>query len=513
MKVQNRHLSRTALYLYLIACVIGCVLPPASAAQTGFSVDRETAGRQESIESSRAGAGAVSGSTYTLSVKLDPPEGGSVVSSPPGIDSPKVSRAAFDSGTEVKLTADPKPGWNFAFWYDGKDMYSDVSVAFTMSANKALTAAFRPRDSVISLRAADFDTAPLGTRIPLILVHGNNNEKEGKYSAWDHYAAAIKKDPSFRKRYKTYLFRWDSNSSNLINGLAFGSSIDSRHEFANRDLVILAHSRGGIISRYFMNYYKINSGNRKGRPGGEKVMSLVTLATPHRGSPGADPVWVNFSVDRYFGSEAIFISGVYTFFVYKKNHKFLLWDDVDNELTKDQVCWDSSIYGEYICKALDTNFSDLVRLNTKERFAGKIIAYGGNTYESKWGIEKAIALGKEAYSNNGSASLSIASILMAMMPIIPIGYDKVPINDSYKRFIANDGLVPLTSALFLKPGCSGIFKVSSKGKLIYSTEKLKQFQMTRDIVVINDRPINHEDFIDDSGIIGRVMRDLKILQF
>ena len=513
MKVQTRRVSRAALYLCLIACVIGCVPPLASAARSGLAVDRRAEGRDAPVETSSAGAGAASASTCTLSVSLDPANGGSVTSSPPGIATPRASKAAFEAGTEVRLTADPESGRKFAFWYDGDRVYSDPSVAFTMNADKSITAAFRARESVISLRPADFDPAPLGTRIPLILVHGNNNEKEGKYSAWDHYATTIKKDSSFRKKYKTYLFRWDSNSSNMVNGLAFGSSIDSRRELANRDLVILAHSRGGLISRYFMNYYKMNTGNRKDRLGGEKVSSLVTLATPHRGSPGADPVWVNFSIDRYFGSEAVFMASIYSFFVYKENHKFLLWDDVDKELTKDKVCWDSSIYGEYICRFLRTKFSDLVKLNKKELFAGKIIAYGGNIYRSKWGVEEAGSLAKQASSDNGRISLSLASILMAMLPIVPVGYDEVPIDESYKRFTANDGLVPLTSALFLKPGCADVFKVNANGKVIYLEQKLKQFQMTGDIVVINDRPVDHEDFLDDQGIIGKVMRRLKVMQF
>ena len=503
MKTPKHSLPHAALFLCLTACAIGWLQPAASAAQTSVSANQQV-GRLETSD-------AVSASEYTLSVKLDPPEGGSVASSPPGIDSSEACEAAFESGSEVLLTATAKPGWKFAFWYDGNKVYSDRSTTFAVSGNKTIRAAFRAQSSVISLRAADFDSAPLGTRIPLILVHGNNNERDGKYSAWGHYAATIKKDSSFRKKYKTYLFRWDSNSSNLLNGLTFGSRIDGRRELANKDLVILAHSRGGLVSRYFMNHYTMNTGNRKGQPGGEKVASLVTLATPHRGSPGADLVWVNFSIDRYFGSEAIFMSSIYTFFVHKKNHRYLLWDDVDKELTRAKVCWDSSIYGHYICRLLDTNASDLVELNKKEGFADKIIAYGGNTYKSQWGIRKAIGLARKAHANNGSAALSIASILMAMMPIIPVGYDGVPIDDSYKRFTANDGLVPLTSALFLKPGCADVFTVSSSGKLIYSSQELRQFLMTGKTVVIHDRLVNHEDFLDDNNIIGRVMRRLKAL--
>ena len=66
-----------------------------------------------------------------------------------------------------------------------------------------------------------------------------------------------------------------------------------------RPLIIVAHSLGGIVARQFMSRYRFPDalgpgldghadGNLKGKLGGEAVTRLITLATPHLGSPGAD---------------------------------------------------------------------------------------------------------------------------------------------------------------------------------------------------------------------------------
>ena len=46
------------------------------------------------------------------------------------------------------------------------------------------------------------------------------------------------------------------------------------------EILLVAHSMGGLVSRYYLE-----SGAYKDRPGYSAVRQLITLGTPHRGSP------------------------------------------------------------------------------------------------------------------------------------------------------------------------------------------------------------------------------------
>src|SRR5262249_19322730 len=51
---------------------------------------------------------------------------------------------------------------------------------------------------------------------------------------------------------------------------------------------IVAHSMGGLVARAYMQQHKHNTGVFLGKDGGERVLKLITLATPHHGTPGAN---------------------------------------------------------------------------------------------------------------------------------------------------------------------------------------------------------------------------------
>ena len=145
------------------------------------------------------------------------------------------------------------------------------------------------------------EESALGDRIPLILVHGNNSESLDK-NRWGDFVRLALQDSNFVDRYKMYLYTWNSRLPNRANGIILGETIDGIGELDNREIVLLAYSRGGIISRYFMNHYTTQRGNFANQLGGERVRYLVTLATPHRGSPGAFPAWYLFYLDLNYVS-------------------------------------------------------------------------------------------------------------------------------------------------------------------------------------------------------------------
>ena len=443
-------------------------------------------------------------------------------------------------GTLATLMAGPNSGWLFADGDDKVASYKQSSGTITMDANKPITVNFA-MDSKISL--ASIDASPLDKRTPLILVHGNRMETETQFG-WSSYVIASGKDSVFQERYKIYLFAWDSEQSNAYNGQALGIMVDRLPELAYTDLTILAHSRGGIIARYFMNHYVMQSGNHEGQPGGEKVKWLVTLATPHRGSPGADPIWVDVSFDYNFlfpvklALEDLYFVELpqidYHGLWDPKTLPYLLWDDVDKELTLKAVCYypafsttpATGFMEVEQCTPLmsKTSLNNLSEFNKNERYLNKIIAYGGNNYTQSLyyrimlnitGFLSQLSTDKLNWSSMSKyvsehQLLDLSTFLMELMPIIPPGYDRVPDNPQ-RPFKANDGLVPLASALFLKHDASSLFQFN-ENNFSYNKRLLNNFFCQIAECNVIDGTIDHLGFLDNSQIISTVLSKLNSLR-
>ncbi|MEW6142745.1 MAG: DUF5050 domain-containing protein [Chloroflexota bacterium] len=75
---------------------------------------------------------------YTLTVIMNPPNGGNVVSNPPGIGMGNWT-ASFPAGTIVNLNAGPAPGYTFQNW-TGDASGTSGFVQVTMNANRTVTA-------------------------------------------------------------------------------------------------------------------------------------------------------------------------------------------------------------------------------------------------------------------------------------------------------------------------------------------------------------------------------------
>lgn len=152
----------------------------------------------------------------------------------------------------------------------------------------------------------------IGNRIPLILVHG---WKSGPQT-WDSFAGRFNSDPDLQRYFKIYRFSYDAGFTDTYVWRVFdlGGSLrtDLQDYYEWRDsvgwsgkpIVILAHSLGGVVSRSFMQRHWFYDGPQ----GGEMVARLITLATPHHGTPVADsqgdPYWLQLSGiawDRYDG--------------------------------------------------------------------------------------------------------------------------------------------------------------------------------------------------------------------
>ena len=75
-------------------------------------------------------------------------------------------------------------------------------------------------------------------------------------------------------------YDWRKDNALAAQGLADAVDKLARPLGANADLTLLAHSMGGLVSRYYLE-----SGLFDKRPGFSAIQRLVTMGTPHLGSP------------------------------------------------------------------------------------------------------------------------------------------------------------------------------------------------------------------------------------
>jgi pimeloyl-ACP methyl ester carboxylesterase len=159
------------------------------------------------------------------------------------------------------------------------------------------------------LLPAPQDNLALGNRTPLILIHGwqfsdmsgQANLMEGNAQAWDTFlhrfvVGGSSYDANLAAGVKPFLFVYPTDASIEVDDnylfslggalkLAIEAYDSGADPWAGRPFVILAHSMGGLVARNFMQRHWWDDGS--GQCGG-RVTRLVTLATPHHGTPLAD---------------------------------------------------------------------------------------------------------------------------------------------------------------------------------------------------------------------------------
>ena len=129
-----------------------------------------------------------------------------------------------------------------------------------------------------SLNSVDNVSSNLGTKTPLILIHGIHGKEDGA-AYWQNFVSFFNGNDSLANKYKLYKFEYDSDQISVHDIAAYlADAVGDHSEFADKKIVIVAHSMGGLVARAYMQVHG----------GAAKIIKLITLATPHHGSPGAN---------------------------------------------------------------------------------------------------------------------------------------------------------------------------------------------------------------------------------
>lgn len=121
---------------------------------------------------------------------------------------------------------------------------------------------------------------------PLILVHGwqkfwddcsDFDDFNPASDYFDTLVNSLDSDSDITNEYRLYIYKYTTNTSISENGKVLRDLMESNNI---NDAVIIAHSMGGLVSRSMML-----------QGGEDRVNRLITLGTPHEGSPVADVVY------------------------------------------------------------------------------------------------------------------------------------------------------------------------------------------------------------------------------
>lgn len=129
------------------------------------------------------------------------------------------------------------------------------------------------------------------TKYPILLVHGIAYRDDMAIPSWG-------KVPDYLRRggATVYLADTEAWASYKDNGEKIKNKIEEILKENNTSKVnIIAHSKGGVDSRYAISFYKLD----------DKVASLTTISSPHRGTCIADIVANNLPEQASFLYDAV----------------------------------------------------------------------------------------------------------------------------------------------------------------------------------------------------------------
>lgn len=216
-------------------------------------------------------------------------------------------------------------------------MAQEIQKSSTTAVENYLSAYSRLKvDSLLIIEDVNPEIS-LDGRKPLLLVHGwsfdGNPSPPGGYY-WNNFLNYLKNDPELSANFKPYLVMYWSNDVPVKEIAAEFRNQLEKIGLHEQKLTIIGHSMGGLVSRSFMNEQYYTTGNSMGEKCGNSVDLLITLSTPHHGSPMANGPARNAKVPFFLQLTMNTVDGlVFSETAYDEvNRTDLHWDNYDELL-------------------------------------------------------------------------------------------------------------------------------------------------------------------------------------
>lgn len=210
-----------------------------------------------------------------------------------------------------------------------------------------------------------------GKKIPLILIHGihgSDSLNEISYDSdyWRNFIARFKSNFALTNAFALYAYQYYSDAEGVQSiAASLGRYIDAK--LPGRSYVLLAHSMGGLVAKSYMVDYS-HTGSWSGKRGGDNTLLLITLATPHHGTPAANDAdalrkymrgedWYDFfrTANYVYWLKAAGLQSPTRYTSRAYNRSDLRWDSYDNAISTDLNAWlgrANSSFGAYTSKTI-----------------------------------------------------------------------------------------------------------------------------------------------------------------
>jgi predicted alpha/beta hydrolase family esterase len=304
-----------------------------------------------------------------------------------------------------------------------------------------------------------FDRSPLGKRIPVLLVPGRAEEFQHN-AWWKEIWHVSNQDLAFNRYFKLYVFLYNSKEELDVQAEELAKEMKGRFDTlpASQPLMMVTYSLGGVIVREMAKDTRLLN----------KVDTMIAIAVPFHGSPMFDPDWFSeylnpptLSPVRRFWDRTL-----YRGYMFSKSNltRGLSWDNFDSSKPQFHVSEghpDSAhLAGDQarsmVQPYLEYPNADLIREKTIV-YASYLenAATHPESQKKKGPLVKSISLPRRAveavlpfYGFTVHAVLSYMGLQLANLPTYT---PEDPQGKNTQLYRYNDGAIPISSMLFLKP--------------------------------------------------------------
>ncbi|MBI5831127.1 MAG: alpha/beta fold hydrolase [Armatimonadetes bacterium] len=325
--------------------------------------------------------------------------------------------------------------------------------------------------SAASARLVPEDGLPLGSRQPVVLLHGWNADA----SVWQALARAAAEHPTFARRCRLYRFAYDWRRPVRANAEQLSDELAAQAELAGRPVVLVGHSMGGLVAREWAE---------SGAGALDRIAAVYTVGTPHHGTPAANLGWLTHS-SKYSGWLSIVPTGLaellYRVDIFRalrsEGGRDLGWDNYDGLMPPD--VWLGE--GRWLAEA-NRRFARHPDRDEWLRRYRLLAAYLPTVGE--------LGLWKLGGQLRGGRELEAGAALLAHGLRAADGA-------ALAAYTVSDGIVPLDSALWLAPGTP---------LTLSSVDSPAQARSPRPgLATLIARGLDHSALITEASVVRRLL--------
>lgn len=257
-------------------------------------------------------------------------------------------------------------------------------------------------------------------KIPLVFIHGINHtiRTEETQALTDRLA----QDPMLAPYFQVFTVEYPTHDSIDANGRALAGEI--ARTLGRRKFVLVGHSMGGLVARASLELY---GRSVEGYDLMDQCFRLITMGTPHHGTPFASLPWVEEMERREpalksFREQAVQTTGLT---LDAPGVREMAWDGFDGQTPSAALSGKSGFLEQ-----LNANFPNVAG------HASRKYAFFGGT------ITRRPVSFLEFFNREQGKATQYQALGYLLHHLV------LPENDTYA---ASDGMVPLSSALYLIP--------------------------------------------------------------